>query len=378
MRFTAEQQQFATAVAAFCARECATLAQRDALTDGGAMADSPALLKKFAELGWLGISLPERYGGAGAGFVEECLFLDEAMNGLAPMHAYVSGLTAAQTYLRWGTEEQKHTVVGNLTGGRCEAIALSEPEAGSDLAAVRLQAARHGDGYLLNGHKTWITGAHLAEHLLVLARTDASGSRHEGLTLLMVPRRLDGIEIRRIDVMQPHTVNDVFFTDVRVPVANVVGEPGAAWKQLTRGLGVERVIIAAMSVGAARRSLADLVAYVRQRHQFGRPIGSFQAVRHRIADVATEIAVCRSFLYEVAAKIDSGDESDLGRESSMAKVKCSEVAKYAALEAMQLTGGFGYARESGIEGQVRESLVLPIFGGANEIQRDIIGKSFGL
>ena len=117
---------------------------------------------------------------------------------------------------------------------------------------------------------------------------------------------------------------------------------------------------------------------MRERHQFGRPIGSFQAIRNHIADLATEIAASRSFLYDVAARIDEGEESELARESSMARVKCSEIAKHTALEAMQMMGGFGYSRESGMEGPVRESLVLPIFGGTNEIQREIIGKSFGL
>jgi len=378
MLFTEQQRRFAEAIREFCARECGTLAQRDALTDRGRQATSPELLKKFAGLGWLGISLPEAYGGAGAGFVDECIFLEETSRGLAPITAYSTGLTAVQTYLRWGTEEQKRTIVGNLCAGEVEAIALSEPGAGSDLGSVRLKATVEGDEYVLNGQKTWISAAHLARHLLVLARTDSSGTKHEGLTLLMVSTDSQGLEIRPIETMDGHVVNDVFFSDVRVPAANVVGEPNKAWWQLMRGLSVERLIIAAMSLGSAQRALDDVIAYVKERTQFGRPISSFQAIRHRIADLATEIAFCRSFVYDVAARIDAGEEEDLARLGSMAKLKCTEVAKRTVLEAMQMMGGYGYAREYGMESQVRKALAPPIYGGTNEIQREIIGKSLGL
>jgi acyl-CoA dehydrogenase len=378
MRFTAEQQRFAQEVRGFCARECGTLTQRDALTGGGTDGNSPELLKKLAALGWLGISLPAEYGGIGGTFVDECLFLEETSRGLAPIPGYSTGLTAAQTYLKWGSAEQRRTVVETLCAGRIEAIALSEPEAGSDLAAARLRAARHGDEYVIDGQKTWTSAAHLAEHILVLTRTDSTGGKHQGLTLFMVPGEAPGLKIRGIATMEARVVNDLYFTEVRVPASAVVGTTGNGWKQLTRGLGVERVIIAAMSLGAAERSLDDVLAYVARREQFGRPIGSFQAVRHRLADLATEIAHCRSFVYDVADRIDAGEEEDLGRDSSMAKLKCTEIAKHAALEAMQLMGGYGYAREYGMEGQVRRALAPPIYGGTNEIQREIISRSLGL
>lgn len=378
MRFTEEQQSFATAVREFCARECGTPAQRNALTEDGGLDTSRVLLEKLAGHGWLGVSVPEEYGGAGAGMVEECLFLEETARGLAPIHAYGTGLTAAQTYLRHGTEEQKKEVVGGLCRGRIEAIALSEPGAGSDLGSARLKAVADGGDYVLNGQKTWTTAAHLADHVLVLTRTATGERKHDGLTLVMVPLDAAGLAVRPIETMAAHTVNDLYFTDVRVPAANVVGEADRAWWQLMRGLSVERLIIAAMSLGAAERALDDVVAYVREREQFGRTIGSFQAVRHRIADLATEIACSRAFVYEVAERIDAGEEDQLAREGAMAKLKCTEVAKLATLEAMQLMGGAGYAREYGMEAQVRKALAPPIYGGANEIQRDIIGKSYGL
>jgi alkylation response protein AidB-like acyl-CoA dehydrogenase len=175
--------------------------------------------------------------------------------------------------------------------------------------------------------------------------------------------------------MESHVVNDVFFTGVKVPAAAVVGRPRNAWKQLMRGLAVERLIISAMSLGSAQRSLDDLISYVTQREQFGRKIASFQALRHRIADLATDIEVTRSFLYDAAQLVDDGEEDALSRMSSMAKLRMTQVAKDTALEAMQMMGGYGYARESGMEGQVRRALAPPIYGGTNEIQREIIAGS---
>jgi len=376
--FTEEQHEFAQAVERFCAETCGTAEQRAELTDGGRLSNSPRLSRQFAELGWLGVSLPEAYGGGGAGMVEECIFLEETSRGLAPIHAYGTGLTAGQTYLRHGTEPQKKEVLGNLCGGRFEAIALSEPGAGSDLAGVRTRAVRDGDHFVVNGQKTWITAAHLADHVLVLTRTATNVGKHQGLTLLYLPTSTPGLDIQPIQTMDGHTVNDVFFTDVTVPASNVVGGVGDAWHRLMRGLNVERLIIAAMSLGAARRSLEDTITYVCQREQFGRSIGSFQAVRHRLADLAADIECCRAYVYAVAAQIDAGLEDQLAREGSIAKLKCTEVAKRAALEGVQLMGGAGYTVEFGMEMQVRKALAAPIYGGANEIQREIIGKSLGL
>jgi alkylation response protein AidB-like acyl-CoA dehydrogenase len=194
----------------------------------------------------------------------------------------------------------------------------------------------------------------------------------------MVPAGSSGLDIRPIATMDAHVVNDLFFTGVRVPHDAVVGEVGNGWKQLMRGLSVERLIIAAMTLGSAQRALDDVIAFTTAREQFGRTVSSFQAVRHRIADMATEIAFCRSFVYDVAARVDAGEEDDLAKEGSMAKLKCSEVAKAATLEAMQLMGGYGYSREYGMEAQVRRALAPPIYGGTNEIQRDIIAKALGL
>jgi alkylation response protein AidB-like acyl-CoA dehydrogenase len=335
-------------------------------------------MDKLARLGWLGVSLPERYGGGGQGLVEELLFLEETERGLLPIHGYSVAMTMAGYYLSSGTEEQKQAVLPKIAQGRYASIALSEPEAGSDLGAARCSARLDGDTYVINGQKTWISEAHLADNLLTLVRTDSTGSKHEGLTLLTVPATADGIEIRPIRTMGAHIVNDVFFTGCRVPADGVVGTEGGAWKLLTEGLNVERLYIAAMSVGLAQRCFDDTLAYVKQREQFGKRIGQFQVIKHRIADLATEIEATRSLVYDVAAKADAGDTTDVNRLASMTKLKASSVAKQTALEGMQLMGGAGYSAAFEMEALVRAALLPPIYGGSNEIQRGIIGKSYGL
>jgi alkylation response protein AidB-like acyl-CoA dehydrogenase len=284
-----------------------------------------------------------------------------------------TGTTAA-----FSEAQKKRYLPKILSGEEIWCQLYSEPNSGSDLASLACRADIDGDEYVINGQKTWISVAHIAEHMLVLAREDSSGPKHAGLTLLMVPTDTAGIEMREVRTMEARTCNDVFFTGARVPVANVVGIAGQGWKHLMRGLSVERMIIAAFSIGAARRSLEDAVAYMRQRDAFGQPTSTFQALRHRVADLATDIETTRAFVYDVAQAIDDGQEDRLSAESSMAKMRATEVAKNAALEAMQLMGGAGYAREYGMEFQVRRALAPPIFGGTNEIQREIIAKTYGL
>jgi alkylation response protein AidB-like acyl-CoA dehydrogenase len=269
-------------------------------------------------------------------------------------------------------------ILGGIVGGAVEAIAMSEPDAGSDVGALRCKAVRENGGYVINGQKTWISEAHLADHILLVCRTDATGAKHEGLTMLNVPVGSDGVEIRGIETMGGRVVNDVFFTDCHVPAEHLVGTEGQAWRQLMAGLNVERLIIAAQSLGYARRALDDALAYVKERKQFGRPIGSFQAISHRLADLATEVECCRLLTYDVAARVDANPGALFAREASMAKLKVTEVAKKVALEGMQMMGGYGYAVEYDMERHVRITLPGTIYGGANEIQRDIIAKTLGL
>ena len=196
--------------------------------------------------------------------------------------------------------------------------------------------------------------------------------------MLNVPTNADGVDIRMIDTMGGDIVNDIFYTDCKVPEENLIGVEGQGWQQLMTGLNVERLILAATLLGVAQRAFDDLLEYVKERKQFGKPIGSFQALKHRIADLATELECCRLLTYDVAQGVDANPGAMFPREASMAKLKVTETAKKIALEGMQMMGGYGYASEYDMERHVRTTLVSTIYGGTSEIQREIVAKTYGL
>ena len=375
---TDEQVDFREAIRDFAKREVGTSEQREKLTDGYLELHNQEIYEKLAKLGWLGVSIDEEYGGAGGGMVDGCIFLEETMRGLVPIAGYGVSLIVAGAYERFGTEEQKQEMLGGICEGRVEAIAMSEPEAGSDVGNLKCRIERQNGDYVLNGQKTWISAAHLADHILVVGRSDSSGSKHEGMTMISVPTDSEGIEINGIQTMGGKEVNDVFLTDCHVPADRMIGTEGGGWMQLMAGLNVERLILGATALGIAQRAFDDVLDYIKERQQFGRPIGTFQTLKHRIADLATELECTRLLVYDVARKVDADPTQLLPREASMAKLKATEVAKKCSLEGMQMMGGYGYASEYDMERHVRASLVMSIYGGTNEIQREIVAKTYGL
>jgi isovaleryl-CoA dehydrogenase len=375
---TDEQRAFVETIRDFAQRECGTREQRDQLTEHGAEPHNQELYEKIAALGWLGVAIPEQYGGSGGGAVDMCLLCEEFARGLIPMGFFSVSMITAGAVERFGSEALKKEILGGVAGGRVEAIAMSEPEAGSDVGNLSCRAERENGGYVINGQKTWITAAHAADHILLVCRTNRDGNKHEGLSMISVPTGVEGIDIRGIDTMGGREVNDIFFTDCHVPVQRLVGEQDMGWRQLMAGLNHERLIIAAQSLGMAQRAFDDVLAYVKERKQFGKPIGSFQVLRHRLADLATEIEATRLLIYDTAARVDANPGTLFPREASMCKLKASETAKLATLEGVQMMGGYGYATEYDMERQLRTAVVTTIYGGTSEIQRDIISKTLGL
>jgi isovaleryl-CoA dehydrogenase len=374
-----ERRAFVESIRDFCRRECGTRERRDRLTGSGEHLHNQELYEQMAGLGWLGVAVPEEYGGSGGGAVDMCLLLDELAHGLAPVGGIGTTFIVAGAYERFGTEEQKQEILGGIVRGAVEAIAMSEPEAGSDVGSLTCRAERRNGNYIVNGQKTWISNAHISEHVLLVGRSTRGADKHEGLSMLNVPAGAAGMEMRPIDTMGGREVNDLFFTDCVLPAEALLGRQDHGWTQLMAGLNVERLILAAQALGLARRAFDDTLAYVTERRQFDRPIGSFQALKHRLADVATEIECCRLLVYDVAARVDAAEPGTMfPREASMAKLKATETAKRMSLEGMQMMGGYGYATEYDMESHVRHALVTTIFGGTNEIQREIIGRTYGL
>jgi alkylation response protein AidB-like acyl-CoA dehydrogenase len=377
LQLTDEQQALVQTVRDFAARECGTREQRLALTDQGTKTSSPEIGAKLADLGFLGLSIPEEYGGSGGGLFDACLFVEELSYNRIPFASYLVSLIVAHSYLKFAPEDIKHEVLGRVVAGGTTAVAMSEPGSGSDVASLTCKAEKVDGGFRINGQKTWISNGHTADHILLVARTSDSGAKHQGITMLSVPTATPGVEIHPIATLGAE-VNDVFFTDAFVPEERLVGVEGQGWSQLIAGLNIERVIIGAGALGQARRAFDDTLAYVKDRKQFGKPIGSFQALSQRIADLATEIEVTRLLVHDVAQRVDENPETLLPREASMVKLKATELAKHAALEGIQMMGGMGYTKEAGMEEMLRHTVVGTIVGGTSEIQRDIIAKTYGL
>jgi alkylation response protein AidB-like acyl-CoA dehydrogenase len=375
---TDSQSDFVAAIRDFCAREVGTQEQRERLTNGYSEAHSAEIYSKMADLGWLGVAIPEEEGGSGGGMVDACLFMEETSRGLAPIGGYATTLIVAGATRRFGTDEQKHDILGGIAGGAVEAIAMTEPEAGSDVGSLTTSAERVNGGFVINGQKVFCSNAKIARHILVVCRTTKGESKHDGLTMIWVPTDADGLRIDPIDTLGGRETAHLYFDDVEASSDAVLGEVDQGWMQLMAGLNVERLILAATMLGLGERAFDDALAYVKERRQFGRPIGSFQAIQHRLADLTTELEAARLMTYWVASKVDEAPDTMLPREASMVKLFVTETAQKAALEGMQMMGGYGYSSEYDMERLVRATLVSTIYGGTSEIQRNIIAKTLGL
>jgi alkylation response protein AidB-like acyl-CoA dehydrogenase len=373
-----ERHAFVDAIRDFAARECGNREQREHLTEQGLEAHNQQLYAKLAELGWIGCCLPEAYGGSGGGLFDMCLLLEELWRGLVPVQAVSTAMIVAKAVEKFASEEQKQEILGGICRGEVASIAMSEPGSGSDVGSLSCRAERDGQHYLINGQKTWISNAHLAKRILLICRTDRHAGKHGGLSMIDVPIDTPGVQTSLIPTIAGREVSDVYFTDARVPTERLIGTEHHAWKQLMAGLNAERLIIAAESLGQAQRTFDDALSFISEREQFGQPVGQFQVLRHRIADLATELHCTRLLVYDTARRADANPDRQLPREASMAKLKATELSKRIAIEGMQMLGGYGYATEHDMQRHLRFSIISTVYGGTSEIQRDIIGKTFGL
>jgi isovaleryl-CoA dehydrogenase len=372
-----EQQDFVRAIRDYCAKEF-TRARLAELTNGFEDPHNEGVAREMAELGWYGLMVPEEYGGAGGTFMDEVLFLEETARGNAPVAAYGVTLIVIGALSRFGSEEQKRDLMGRVAQGGVLAIAMSEPEAGSDVGALQATARRDDGEWVLSGTKMWCSFAHKASHVLIVCRSERSEDKHAGLSMVLVPRDAAGMTITPIDTLGGRDTNEIHLEEVRVPEDALLGTEGAGWTQLMAGLNFERVILAASALGLAQRSFDTALEYAKQRRQFGRPIGSFQAIQHKLADLATDLAQARLLVRWVARLTDEDPSRMLPQEASMAKLAATELSKRCALEGMQIMGGYGYASEYPMERYLRSAVVGTIYGGTSEIQKNIIAKTLGL
>jgi isovaleryl-CoA dehydrogenase len=363
-----EQRAFVEAIRDFAARE------RWEPPEGG---HSHQVAARMGELGWYGLQIDEAYGGSGGSFLDACLFLEETTRAEIPVAAYGVTLIVVGALSKFGSEEQKRDLLARVAAGGTLAIAMSEPEAGSDVANLKTRARRDGGEWVLDGAKMWCSYAHLASHVLVVCRT-GEGERHEDMSMILVPTDAEGFTITPIPTLGGEETNELHLDRVRVPEDALVGTEGGGWTQLMAGLNYERTILAATALGLAQRAFDDALAYAKERRQFGRPIGSFQAISHTFAELATELAQVRLLVRWVARLTDEDPSRMLPQEASMAKLAATELAKRCALEGMQIMGGYGYATEYPMERHLRTAVVTTVYGGTSEIQKNIIAKTLGL
>jgi alkylation response protein AidB-like acyl-CoA dehydrogenase len=368
-----EQRAFVEAIRDFAAREKFERPEHDGHSD--------EVAARMGELGWYGLQIPEEYGGSGGSFLDATLFLEEFTRGQIPVAGYGVTLIVVGALNRFGTEEQKRDLFGRVVKGGTLAIAMSEPEAGSDVAALKTRARLDDGEWVLDGAKMWCSYAHRASHILIVCRTeppDGARSRHDGMSMILVPRDAPGMTITPIPTLGGEETNEIHLDGVRVPEDALLGNAGGGWTQLMAGLNYERTILAATSLGLAQRAFDDALAYAKERRQFGRPIGSFQALSHKFAEMATEIAQVRLLVRWVASLTDDDPSRMLPQEASMAKLAATELAKRVALEGVQIMGGYGYATEYPMERHLRTAVATTIYGGTAEIQKNIIAKTLGL
>ena len=336
------------------------------------------IVDRLVELGLFGATIAPEYGGLGlsagvyAKIIERISAVWMSVSGFFNSH-----LIMAAAVQRFGRDEQKQQFLrrfasGELRGG----IALTEPDCGTDLQAIRTRAVKDGEDYVVNGAKTWITNSAAGGILAVLVKTDVNAQpAHRGMSLLLiekgpgftVTRKLDKLGYRGIDTAE------LVFEDCRVPATNLIGESeGRGLQQILAGLELGRINIAARGVGIARACLEESLAYAQQRQSFGKPIGEHQSIQIKLADMATRVESARLLTESAARAFDTGERCD--REAGMAKLAASEAAVSNSLEAMRIHGAYGYSKEFNIERYYRDAPLLAIGEGTNELQKIIIAK----
>jgi len=373
MQLTEEERMIQKTARDFARKEIAAVVEES--NRDGVFQDE--IYRKLSELGFMGMTIPEEYGGVGFGNL--CLVLAiEEISRVCPSTTIaisVHNSLANQIIYKWGNDGLKEKYLPRMTSGEALGVyALTEPNAGSDVAAIRMSAVKDGDEYILNGSKSFISTGDKAGVILLVACTDPE-KRTRHLTAFVIEPDFSGFSIGKVEHkmgMKASTTVELVFEDCRVPASNVIGEEGQGMQIALGSLDGGRIGIAAQSLGIAQTALDESVLFARERHQFGRRISDFQAIRWKIADMATNLDAARLLVYRAARLRDAGEPCS--KEVSMAKLFASRIANEAVYDAMQIHGGVGYTEEFKIERFFRDARVLEIYEGTSEIQRIVISK----
>lgn len=332
------------------------------------------IMQKMGQLGFFGCVIPEEYGGTNSGFLAHCLIVEEVGRVSASLRVPFNSLAfgPALTLVKWGTEEQKQVYVpGIVRGEKVGCFAITEPDAGSDVAAISTQAVKNKDGYVLNGTKTWATLASVADVILVYASTTPE-AKAKGLSAFIIDARTPGITTTNLDKMGLHCVptGELIFEDCQIPANALVGSENDGFKICMSTLDNTRLTTAAGAVGMAQGCIDESVKYCNERSQFGQLIGMFQANQTKIADMVIATEAARLLVYRAAWQKDQGTRNTL--ETSIAKAAAADAAVAASGYAMQLLGAYGYSVEYPVERYYREAKLYQIIEGSSNILRMII------
>jgi alkylation response protein AidB-like acyl-CoA dehydrogenase len=343
-----------------------------------------SVFRRCGELGFLGLHYPSRFGGSDGDLATGIVFVEElARCGAAAiaMAVSVQSHMATPALAQFGTDDQRERWLRPaIAGTKIGAIAITEPDAGSDVAAVRTRAVRDGDVWRVTGTKMFITNGTRAHFLTLVAKTDPDAGGHHGTSLFVVDTSLPGVRVsRHLDKlgMRSSDTAEIALDEVPVPHADLVGlEPGQGFAQLMWQLQYERLAGAAACVGHAGKVLEDAIAYARQRHAFGRPIGDHQVIAHKLADAATELEAARALLYSTTWRVMQGEYPVA--EISMAKKYCAQVQHRLVDACLQVYGGAGYLEETPVARAYRDARLQRIGGGTDEIMNEVIAKRLGI
>ncbi|HZP78554.1 MAG TPA: acyl-CoA dehydrogenase family protein [Pseudolabrys sp.] len=332
------------------------------------------LFGKLAKLGWLGMSIPEEYGGTGASCVDLIVFLEEfARHFEAGANIYyTTTVIAADMLTHFGTEEQKRKFLPRLAKGELRfSFSVTEPDSGSDAAALRTKAQLEGDHWVINGQKMFCSCAQEADYILLLARTDAP--KQEGITMFLLDPKTPGVELRKIKKLglKPMDINEIFLTDVRVPRADTVGAVNKGWTNVLKSFDRERCLLSAVNVGASQACFDLALNYAKQRKQFGKPISEHQPIKGKLVDMDMEISAARMLLYRSAWEVDRGTNNS--RSSGLARLKSAETYMQVALEGMRIMAGWGFLMEFDMQRHYRDARLAEI-APTPEILRLVIGR----
>ncbi len=372
---TEEQEMLKMSAREFLARECPKSMVKDMMQD--AWGCPPELWRKMADLGWMGLVIPEKYGGVGGSFFDLVVLLEEMGRSCLPGPFFTTVVLGSLAILAAGTEKQKQELLPKIADGKLIlTLALIEPNARYDASGVRASATAQSDKFIINGSKLFVENAHIADYIVCVARTAKSGVPEEGITVFLADGRSPGIKCTPLKTLAADKQCEVVFEDVRIPVKNVLGEPDRGWAIIEKILEQAVVAKCAEMVGGAQAALEMAVDYAKERVQFGRPIGSFQAIQHHCANMVADISGSRFVTYKAAWMVSEGLPASM--EVAIAKVQTGRAYQQATVLGHQIFGAIGFCMDHDMHLYYRRAKTGEIIFGDGDFHLEKVAQEIGL